>query len=370
MQRRNLIKNLGAGAVAAGALAACGEQSCDEAAVNGKKSSKTFKWKMVTTWPKNFPGLGTGAQYLADLIPQMTGNRVQVKLYAAGELVPAFEVFGAVSAGTAEMGHGAAYYWKGKHPATQFFTCVPFGFNSTEMSGWLQFGGGMPLWEELYDKFNLIPNEAGNTGAQMAGWFNKPINTVEDLRGLKMRIPGLGGEVIKRLGGAPVNLPGGEIFTSLQSGAIDATEWVGPYNDLAFGLHQAAKYYYTTPWHEPGPTLEAIINKDAFAELPDDLQVAVRAACRVANSQMLAEYTARNNAAMSALVNEHKVNMLPLPKVVTDELQRVSNDVVAEIAQHDDISQRIYQSYQAFREQTVAYSRVSEQAYLNTRNPA
>ncbi|VAW57842.1 TRAP transporter solute receptor, unknown substrate 6, partial [hydrothermal vent metagenome] len=211
-----------------------------------------IKWKMVTTWPKNFPGLGSGANHLAKLITEMSGGRLKVKVYGAKELVPAFEVFDAVSRGTAQMGHGASYYWKGKNEATQFFSAVPFGLTAQEMNGWLYHGGGMELWRELYEPFGLVPAAAGNTGVQMAGWFNKQIKSTADLKGLKMRIPGLGGEVLKRAGGTPVSLPGGEIFTSLKTGAIDATEWVGPYNDLAFGLHKAAKYYYYPGWHEPG----------------------------------------------------------------------------------------------------------------------
>jgi len=259
---------------------------------------------MVTTWPKNFPGLGTGANDLAKLITEMTGGRLSVKVYGANELVPAFEVFDAVSRGTAQMGHGAAYYWKGKSEAAQFFSAVPFGLTAQEMNGWLYSGGGMELWQELYEPFGLIPAAAGNTGVQMAGWFNKQINSPADLKGLKMRIPGLGGEVLKRAGGTPVSLPGGEIFSSLKTGAIDATEWVGPYNDLAFGLHKAAKYYYYPGWQEPGTTLEALINKQAFEELTKDLQSIVLNACKVVNQQMLTEYTTRNQQALNTLVNK------------------------------------------------------------------
>ena len=207
-------------------------------------SEKKIKWKMVTTWPRNFPGLGTGAEHLAKLITGMSGGRIEVKVYGANELVPAFEIFDAVARGTAQMGHGAAYYWKGKSTAAQFFAAVPFGLTAQEMNGWLYHGGGMKLWQEVYEPFGLVPTAAFNTGVQMGGWFNREINSLDDLKGLKMRIPGLGGEVLKRLGGTPVSLPGGEIFTSLKSGVIDATEWVGPYNDRAFGLHKAAKYYY------------------------------------------------------------------------------------------------------------------------------
>ena len=242
MKRRHFLGTAGAGALLTGGLlSGCGQEA-KQADTGVASQQQTFSWKMVTTWPKNFPGLGTGANNLAKLISEMSGGRVTVKVYGASELVPAFEVFDAVSSGTAEMGHGAAYYWKGKSEAAQFFAAVPFGMTAQEMNAWLYYGGGMQLWEEVYAPFGVLPAAAGNTGLQMGGWFNKEINGVEDLQGLKMRIPGLGGEVLKRAGGTPVNLPGGELFTSLQSGAIDATEWVGPYNDLAFGLYKAAKY--------------------------------------------------------------------------------------------------------------------------------
>nr|WP_254262506.1 TRAP transporter substrate-binding protein [Marinobacterium weihaiense] len=327
-----------------------------------------FKWKMVTTWPKNFPGLGTGANQLADMINKMTNGRIQVKVYGAGELVGALEIFDAVSRGTAEMGHGAAYYWKGKSTAAQFFSAVPFGLTAQEMNAWLYHGGGMELWEEVYDKFGLIPGAAGNTGVQMGGWFNKEINSVEDLKGLKMRIPGLGGEVLKRAGGTPVLLPGGEIFSSLQSGTIDATEWVGPYNDMAFGLHRAAKYYYYPGWHEPGTTLECFINKEAFQALPEDLQIIVRNALRVANQDMLAEFMTKNNQALDQLVNKHGVELRNFPDDVMLKLRTISDEVVAEEAQKDEITKKVYDSFVQFRDQVQKWTAVSEQAYIHGRS--
>lgn len=334
----------------------------------GTPEQQSFHWKMVTTWPKNFPGLGTGANNLASLIGEMSGGRLTVKVYGANELVPAFEVFDAVSSGTAELGHGAAYYWKGKSEAAQFFAAVPFGMTAQEMNAWLYYGGGMQLWAEVYAPFGVLPTAAGNTGMQMGGWFNKEINGVEDLDGLKMRIPGLGGEVLKRAGGTPVNLPGGEIFTSLQSGTIDATEWVGPYNDLAFGLYKAAQYYYYPGWHEPGTTLECLLNKQAFEALPADLQSIVSNACRVANADMLAEYTARNNTALQTLVNEHHVDVREFPKPVLDKLRAISEEVVAEIAAQDALSAKVFESYQRFRKQVVAWHDISERTYLNVRS--
>ena len=357
MKRRDFIKGVGAGAVATGA-------GLGSAVANAKAQ---YKWKMVTTWPKNFPGLGTGANTLARVINEMSGGRIHVKVYGAKELVPAFEIFDAVSRGTAEMGHGAAYYWKGKSEAAQFFAAVPFGLTAQEMNGWLYHGGGMELWNEVYAPFGLIPAAAGNTGVQMGGWFNKPINSLADLKGLKMRIPGLGGEVLRRLGGTPVSLPGGEIFTSLKSGAIDATEWVGPHNDLAFGLYKAAKHYYYPGWHEPGTTLEAFINKKAFDALPKDLQAIVMNACRIANQDMLAEYTALNNKALNTLVNKHKVDLRKFPDEVLKELRSISDQVVAEVAAKDPLSKKVYDSFRAFRDQVEAWHDVSERAYLNAR---
>lgn len=357
MKRRDFIKQASIAGLATGSVAA-------PAIVHAEPK---VKWKMVTTWPKNFPVLGTGANQLAKLITDMTNGRIKVKVFGGGELVPAFEVFDAVSRGTAQMGHGSAYYWKGKIEEAQFFSTVPFGLNSQEMTSWLYHGGGMELWQETYEPFGVIPAAAGNTNVQMAGWFNKEINSVNDLKGLKMRIPGLGGEVLKRAGGTPVNLPGGELFTSLKTGAIDATEWVGPYNDLAFGFHKAAKYYYYPGWHEPGTTLEALINKKAFDALPEDLQAIVMNACKVVNQEMSTEYTAKNNAALDTLVNKHKVDVRRLPDDVLEKLRTLSDEVVTELAGKNKAAEKIYASYNKFRKQVSAWHEISEKIYFNVR---
>ena len=357
MKRREFIKSVGAGTALAGS--ALGAPAVHAA--------PKHRWKMVTTWPKNFPGMGTGANKLAETIGEMSGGRIEVKVYGAKELVPAFEIFDAVSRGTAEMGHGASYYWKGKSEAAQFFAAVPFGLNAQEMNGWLYYGGGMELWREIYDAFGLVPTATANTGVQMGGWFNKEINSLKDLEGLKMRIPGLGGEVLRRLGGTPVSLPGGEIFTSLKSGAIDATEWVGPYNDMAFGLYKAAKHYYYPGWHEPGTTLECFINQKAFNALSKDLQSIVLHACKSANLDLLSEFTARNNEALHTLVTRHKVDLRKFPDAVLKKLHTISNEVVAEVAEKDPTSKKVYESFRKFRDQVVAWSDISERAYLNAR---
>ncbi|NCF44347.1 MAG: ABC transporter substrate-binding protein [Proteobacteria bacterium] len=334
---------------------------------NNADDAKVYRWTLITTWPKNLPGLGAAPERLAERLRMMSNGRLDIKVYGAGELVGALEVFDAVSQGTAQMGHGAAYYWRGKNPATAMFATVPFGMNAQEMNGWLRYGGGMALWQELYAKFNLVPLAAGNSGVQMAGWFNKEINSIEDLQGLKMRIPGIGGEVLSRAGGVPVVLPGGEIFTALQTGAIDATEWVGPYNDLAFSLHTAAKYYYYPGWHEPGPTLEAFVNKDAWEALPPDLQAMIEVATQGINEDMLSEFTARNNTALDTLINEHGVELRRLPDDVIAALRDSSRAVVAEIADADPLAQRIYDSYMSYLADVRRYHEISEQAYLNVR---
>lgn len=362
MDRRELLRASGLAAVAA-SLAACAAPQ-DQ----GNDASKVrLHWKMVTSWPTNFPGLGTGAAALGALITEASGGRLNVKVYGGGELVPAFEVFDAVGRGVAEMGHSAAYYWKGKAAAAPFFCTVPFGLNAQEMNGWLYDGGGLDLWRELYAPFNLVPFPAGNTGVQMAGWFNREIRSVRDLAGLKMRIPGIGGDVMARLGVTAVNLPGAEIYTAMQSGAIDATEWVGPYNDLAFGLHTVAKHYYYPGWQEPGPAMECMVNKTAFDALPADLKALVEACCRAINTSLLAEYTARNQQALDQLIREHKVDVRRLPADVLAALRRASDDTLEAIAASDPMARRAYDSLRAFRAKAQAWHQISEEAFYEAR---
>ena len=327
----------------------------------------TVEWKLVTTWPKNLPALGTAPERLAEMMDTMSAGRFKLKVYAAGELVPAFEVFDAVAGGTAEMGHGAAYYWRGKMPIAAMFTTAPFGMNAQEMNGWLRFGGGMELWRELYAPFGVLPMATGNSGAQMAGWFNKEINSLADIQGLKMRIPGLGGAVFSRAGGVAETMPGSEIFTALQTGVIDATEWIGPYNDLAFGLQEIARYYYYPGWHEPSATLEAIINIEAWEALPADLQAMLEVACTAVNQEVLDEFTARNATALKVLVEEHGIEIRPLPDDVLKRFAELSNEVLDEEAQGDELAQRVLDSYRSFLADMREYHAISEQAYINAR---
>lgn len=350
-------------------LAGCGaDQQAAETAQSEKR--QTFRWKLVTSWPKNYPGLGTAPEKFAELVDKMSAGRLNIKVYGAGELVPALEVFDAVSQGTAEMGHSGAYYWKGKLPAATFFTSVPFGLNAQEMNAWIQYGGGMALWREAYAPFNLIPFVGGSTGVQMAGWFNREINSVDDIKGLKMRIPGIGGEVISRLGGQAVTISGGELYTSLQTNVIDATEWVGPYNDQAFGFYQIARYYYYPGWHEPGSILEFTVNKDAYESLPEDLQTIVEVATRAVSQDMLDLYTARNKDALTDLVEKHGVELRQIPPEVLDRLRQVSEEVLDEVAASNPLADRVWASQKAFKESVMPYHRITEEAIYQARRPA
>jgi len=329
--------------------------------------AQTYQWKMVTSWPKNFPGLGMAPEKFAHYVNEMSGGRLTVKVYGAGELVPGFEVFDSVSQGTVQMGHSGSYYWKGKIPASPLFGALPFGMTATELNAWLHYGGGLALWRELYKPFGIIPMAGGNTGAQFGGWFKKEINSIDDLQGLKMRIPGLGGDVLKKAGAIPVNLTGGEIFSSLQSGAIDASEWVGPYNDLAFGFYQAAEYYYTSVWHEPSAGLEFLINEKAFNALPPDLKKIIEVAARAVNEDTLDEYNARNNNALKVLLEKHQVKLRQFPPEVLQQLKIFTQEVMIEQASNDPDFAKVWQSYSQFMAQIRAYNNLTLKEYFKNR---
>ena len=334
--------------------------------VSGSETS--IEWKLVTTWPKGLPGLGSAPENFARRVGEMSNGRLTVRVYGAGEVVPPFEVFDAVSQGVAEMGHGASYYWKGKIPSSVFYTAVPFGMTAQEMNGWLHYGGGLELWRELYAPFGVRPFAGGSTGVQMAGWFNRELKSASDLDGLKMRIPGLAGEVFAASGGTAVRLAGGEIYTSMQTGVIDAVEWVGPYNDRTLGLMEVAEYYYYPGWHEPGAMLEFTVNQAAFDRLPADLQAIVEGAARATNQDMLDEFTARNNESLTTLLEEHSTKLRPLPDDVMDVLH--SNAVIAleQLKKDDPMAQKISASYEAFLDGVRTYHEISERAYLNARD--
>ena len=348
-------------------ITSCTNETIDSETVSIDKN-KTYNWRLVTSWPKNYPGLGMAPERIADLVEEMSDGQMTITVYGAEEQVPAFGVFDAVSSGSHQMGHSGGYFWKGKVPAAQFFTSVPFGLTADEINAWVNRGGGLELWREIYEPFNIYPIPAGNTGTQMFGWFNKEINSLEDVKGLKMRIPGIGGEVLKEAGGIPVTLPGGELFTALQTGVIDATEWVGPYNDLTFGFHQAAKYYYYPGWHEPGPMLELIINLDEWNSLPKHLQVIIETATKAVNQDMLDEYLAKNNQALTELVEVHGVELRRLPDDVIEEFRMISDQILEELAQEDESIAKVYNSYKSFKQDVSEYHKISEDAFIEARN--
>ena len=322
-------------------------------------SEEIFEWRMVTSWPKNFPGIGVGPENFAELVGRMSGGRLKIQVYGAGEIVPALGVFDAVSSGAVEMGHTGAYFHKGKIPAAPFFTAVPFGMNAQEIHAWLQYGGGMEMWRELYEPFNIMPFPGGNTGVQMGGWFNKEINSLEDLRGLKMRLPGIAGEVLQRAGGTAVTIAGGELYTAMQTGVIDATEWVGPYNDRSFGLNEVGEYYYYPGWHEAGSMLEFEVNIDAWNSLPEDLQAIIEGASQAINEDMLDEYTAQNSIVLQELIADG-TDIRPFSNDVLSALKEIAMEYYAEEAARDESFAEVYAHYWSFYEKVQAWHAISE----------
>lgn len=348
MKRREFLT----GAVVAGATTGAATLAAPAVA----RAQDTQEWKMVTTWPKNAPGVGVNAQRFADMVTEMSGGRLTIRLFAAGELVPPFECLDAVQADTAQLAHSTPYYWVGKSPALNYFTTVPFGLMAWELSAWIHFGGGQALWEEVYAPFNVVPFYAGSSGVQSGGWFNTEINSLDDLKGLKMRIAGLGGEVMRRLGVAVVLTPPGEIQPSLMSGAVDAAEWVGPWLDIAFGLQKAAKYYYVPAFHEPGPGLEVIVNKDRFAALPDDLKAIIKYAARATCETTLADFTFNNIKVFSEMrKNFPEIELRAFPPEVVEAMGEKTLEVVEEIAEKDALTRKVHDAFMTFNRQAEAY---------------
>lgn len=345
--------------------AGCSKPSSGPADATAIQTNKKFRWKMLTTWPPTLPVVQDGPKLFAQWVKEMSGGRLEIQVYGGGELVPALEAFGAVSQGTAEIGHGASYYWAGKVPAAQFFAAVPFGMNPQQMNAWIISGGGLELWEDVYAPFDLLPLPGGNTTIQMGGWFNKEINSVNDLKGLKMRIPGLGGKVISKAGGSAILSAGGEIYTNLERGVIDATEWIGPYHDYMMGFYKVARYYYYPGWHEPGTNLEFFININAFSQLPSDLQAIVRNAAARVHHWMFCEFESKNNFYLQKLVNEENVNLRPFPSKVLEQLRTYSAEVIEEVIQKDAQSRKIYDAYTAFRRQIKPWADISEKIYYS-----
>ncbi|KKW68199.1 ABC transporter substrate-binding protein [Lampropedia cohaerens] len=336
------------------ALAACGKEESasaqDTAPAAPAIVQQRFEWRMVTTWPKNFPGLGVGAERLAQRINEMSGGRLTVRVYAAGELVPALQALDAVIEGSAEMSHGAAYYWHNKNPGLSFFTGVPYGMTSRELTAWIRHMGGQEIWDEIYDEFGVQGFLSGDTGAQAGGWFRNEVRGVADIRGLRFRTPGLGGQVWQRLGASVTNMAAGDIFQALQSGTLDAAEFVGPYNDLALGFYQITKNYYFPSFIEPGLATEAVVNKAKFQELPADLQAIVRYVCQASYDDVASDMAANDPRALQTLVREHGVQVRQFPEELLQAGAKASAEVLQALRDSGDaLAKKVAESYvQAF----------------------
>ena len=359
--RRNFIKH----AAAAGAVAAAAPASAF--AAPNIITNKKYEWNMAMTWPKVLPGLGTGAVRLGERITRLTEGRLTVKTFGAGEIVPALGVFDAVSDGSMQCAHSCSYYWLSKNRSFAFFTAVPGGMTQQEFNAWMYFDKGLELWHKLSAPFNIVPFAAGNTGTQMGGWFTRELKGLADLKGLKIRMSGLAGEVMTKLGANTQNIPGGELFTSLQSGVIDALEWVGPWNDMALGFHRIASHYYGPGFHEGCANIELIINKEAYEELPEDLQLIVKGACATETTLMTAEYYANNQSAFAELKKTEGLVIAPYPDEILKAAMEVSREVQAGTVDGGAISKEIYESYSSFQKKSMEMLPVTELAFLKAR---
>ena len=371
MKRRDFLDKAKAVAIITGGalITACEKKEPKQEATGAPAvhTKKTFKWKMVTTWPPKFPIFQTGVEKFAQRVEVMSHGRLSIKVYAGGELVPPLGVFDAVSQGSVEMGNSGAYYWAGKAPEAQFFTSIPFGFTAQQINSWLYHGGGLELWREVYAPYNLVPFPIANTGVQMGGWFNKRIDTVKDFEGLKMRIPGVGGKVLAKAGVNVVLLAASELYTSLERGVIDAVEWAGPYHDLQLGFYRAAKHYYYPGWHEPGSCIELTVNKKAWESLPTDLQTIIEAAAAETNISSLAEFDAKNGEALETLVNKYNVKVERFPDEVIRHLKQLSKETIEEIAAGDPKVKKVHDHFSAFSKKIAPWSEISERAYMRAK---
>ena len=330
-------------------------------------ANSNIEWRMVTSWPRNLPGPGVSAQRLADAITTMSNGRLAVKLHAAGEIVPALETFSAVSTGVAQMAHTAALFWGGKVPAAPLFTAGPFGLTPIEHITWINQGGGQAVWDKLYEPFGIKPFMAGNSGFQMGGWYKKELNSLNDLKRLKIRMPGLGGEVMRRLGASPVTIAPGEILSALQTGALDAAEFLGPSSDFAMGFYKAAKFYYAPGFHEPNGTAEALVSKQALSDLPADLGAIVESACATENILSLTESEWLNATRLKTLVEKKGVKLRDYPTDILDAARAATRDALNDLAKKDQLTAEAVDSFRAASSHLKDWSNLSIQKFLKVR---
>lgn len=352
MKRRDFIKSA---AIAGVALPLAAEAS----------SGKKIRLKMATSWPANMPILQSTADYFAKRVKEMSGGNLDIKIYHANSLVPALGVFDAVSAGQIDLYHSATYYWSGKNSAFSIFAGTPFGMVDNELLAWMRFGGGLELWRELGAKYNVYPLLGGNTGIQMGGWFKKPVEKLEDLQGLKMRIPGLGAQILAKLGVNTVMMPGGEIYLALERNVLDASEWVAPSLDVSVGFYKVAKYYYTS-WHEPASTAEFVFNAKTWAGLPAEYQAILEVAAQDANVRMSAEAQAKNAPAMRELLQKG-VEVRTFPEEIIKACKKALDEVVAEESAKNPDFAKAWKSYASFLEEQKEWTKLGMARYLEIR---
>ncbi len=357
MQRRSFISKATVGAVGAGAAVIA-------APALGQTGLPELRWRLTSGFPKSLDTIYGGAEEIARRVAQLTNNRFQIRVFAAGEIVGAFQGIDAVQAGTVEMAHTASYYWVGKNSALGFDTALPFGMNNRQQNAWLYHGGGMQLMAEIFKEFNLVAFPAGNTGVQMGGWFRNEIKTLDQLKGLKMRIPGFGGRVYAALGALPQQIPGGEIYQALERGTVDGAEFVGPYDDEKLGFHKVAKFYYGPGWQEPGATLSTYVNQKAWDSLPAEYKAAIEAASAETNVKMVAEYDAKNPPALQRLVN-NGVQLRNWPTAILDAKRKAAFDIYAEEAGKNAAFKKVFDSWNRFRVDQNRWHRFNDFALDN-----
>ena len=333
-------------------------------------SKNIIQLRMATTWPKNFPGVGTTAEKVAETITKASDGRLEIKVYGSGEIVPAYEVFDAVRQGTVEMGHGWAGYWISKNPGLAYFGGIPGGLSPSEQSSWIMHGGGQKLWEEILEPYGMQPFQAGIVQSEMFGWYKKTLNSLEDLKGLKIRMAGLSNEILNRMGATAVNIPGGEVMSSFQSGVVDAVEWGGPWMDLAFGFPKIAKICYGPGIHSPGAMNEMLINRDLYNNLPNDLKAIIKTSANSANNESYNEYIYRNAISYQTIINDHDVEFKTLPMDIMKEFLKVAKEVVQDNAEKNPEAMKIHMHYQDFLKKAIDVTKYQESGYLQAREMA
>ena len=353
MERRSFIKHTGlAGILAAGSAPVFAQSA----------ASPEVKWRLASSFPKSLDTIYGGAETISKRVAQVTNNKFQIQVFAAGEIVPAFGVVDAVQQATVECCHTAPYYFFGKDPTFAFGCAVPFGMSARQQNAWMYHGGGMQLMREFYKGYNITNFPAGNTGAQMGGFFRKELKSVADMKGLKMRIGGFAGTVLQKLGVVPQQIPGGDIYPALEKGTIDAAEWVGPYDDEKLGLYKVAKYYYYPGWWEGGPELDLFVNIAAWEKLPKDYQGALEAACYEANVDMVAKYDALNPPALRRLV-AGGVQLRPFPREIMQASYKAATEVFDETSAKNAAFKKVFEPWRRFRDEEILWFRVAEQNF-------